>query len=686
MTLKTRMILLTSIFIALIIGLTSILQWGQTTRLKEQTESVRKELDSNSEKSVKSTLTEQASEISNHLIILEQQIDKNMLNAAYTLQQIDSKQKLSNKDLEKIAKQTGMTDLLLTDSKGVFTYSTDSASLGFNLVELDPASKGLLNGTKEIQKGPLKLKQETGEIFKFLSVPRLDGKGIAESALNAEVFEDSLAHFIQKGNGIEALYLIDSTNLVLTENLQDGQDSLWKQGEKVENAKVEKAMQTKKLSLQMAEDNAEIYYPVIFDGEVRYVLMAKINTKPYFENAALANNALDNTQKDLVSSNVTIFTISILLAVVGIVLFIIFIRSRFKPLEAINQEAQKITNGDLRVKDIEVSSHKKDEISAIAISFNTMAANLKDVINRVSLDSQQVVASAEELTASADSLNSASEHISNTMQEVAAGTDSQVKEVEETNRTVQGMQQYVKQIFVNSNIVSEKANETSGKAKMGNEAMKTVVNQMNTINHTFLETSKLIGELGKHSNEIGAISKVINDIADQTNLLALNAAIEAARAGEQGKGFAVVADEVRKLAEQSSQSANQITNLIQKIQSETGNAVNSMKTATVDVENGIKLVHQTGSTFEDIKGSIDEVSGQITEVSISVEQLTQGMEQMAAVMNLVKKVAEQTDFGTQNVSAATEEQLASMQEIFASAASLTKMAEDLMMLIGRFKV
>ncbi|GKU82179.1 methyl-accepting chemotaxis protein [Niallia sp. NCCP-28] len=686
MTLKTRMIMLTSAVIALLIGLTSTMQWGQTARLKEQTESVRNKLDSNSEKNVKSTLTEQASEISNHLIILEQQIDKNMLNAAYALQQMDSKQNLSNNDLKKIAEQTGMTDLLLTDSKGIFTRATDSASLGFNLTKFDQTTKGLLTGETEIIQGPLRLKQETGDIYKFLSIPKLNGKGIVEVGLNATIFEDSLSHFIQEGNGIETLYLIDSSHLVLTENLQSGQNSRWNKGETVEDSKVDQVVKSSKQSMQMTENSAEIYYPIVFDGEVRYVLMAQINTKPYFENAALANNALDNIQKDLMNSNLTTFIISIALAVVGIVLLIIFIRSRFKPLEAINQEAQKIANGDLLVEDIKVNSHKKDEISAIAVSFNTMAANLRDVINQVSIDSQQVASSAEELAASADSMNNASEHISNTIQEMAVGTDKQVKEVEETNRTVQGMQQYVKQIFSNSNIVAEKANETSIKAKMGNEAMQTVVNQMNTINETFLETSKLIEELGKHSNEIGAISKVINDIADQTNLLALNAAIEAARAGEQGKGFAVVADEVRKLAEQSSQSANQITNLIRKIQSETGNAVSSMQNATDDVESGIKLVNQTGVTFEDIKGSIDEVSGQITEVSISVEQLTQGMEQMAVVMNLVKEVSEQTDFGTQNVSAATEEQLASMQEIFASAASLTKMAEDLMMLIGKFKV
>lgn len=678
--------MLTSAVIALLIGLTSTMQWGQTARLKEQTESVRNKLDSNSEKNVKSTLTEQASEISNHLIILEQQIDKNMLNAAYALQQMDSKQNLSNNDLKKIAEQTGMTDLLLTDSKGIFTRATDSASLGFNLTKFDQTTKGLLTGETEIIQGPLRLKQETGDIYKFLSIPKLNGKGIVEVGLNATIFEDSLSHFIQEGNGIETLYLIDSSHLVLTENLQSGQNSRWNKGETVEDSKVDQVVKSSKQSMQMTENSAEIYYPIVFDGEVRYVLMAQINTKPYFENAALANNALDNIQKDLMNSNLTTFIISIALAVVGIVLLIIFIRSRFKPLEAINQEAQKIANGDLLVEDIKVNSHKKDEISAIAVSFNTMAANLRDVINQVSIDSQQVASSAEELAASADSMNNASEHISNTIQEMAVGTDKQVKEVEETNRTVQGMQQYVKQIFSNSNIVAEKANETSIKAKMGNEAMQTVVNQMNTINETFLETSKLIEELGKHSNEIGAISKVINDIADQTNLLALNAAIEAARAGEQGKGFAVVADEVRKLAEQSSQSANQITNLIRKIQSETGNAVSSMQNATDDVESGIKLVNQTGVTFEDIKGSIDEVSGQITEVSISVEQLTQGMEQMAVVMNLVKEVSEQTDFGTQNVSAATEEQLASMQEIFASAASLTKMAEDLMMLIGKFKV
>lgn len=686
MTLKTRMTLLTGVVIALLIGVSSMMQWGQAIRLEEQTDSVRKELDHNSEKNVKSTLTEQASEISNHLIILEQQIDKSMLNAAYTLQQMDSQQKLSNKDLKEIAEQTGMTDLLLTDSKGVFTRATDSASLGLNLAELDTESKKILDGSKKIHKTPLKLKQETGDIYKFLSIPRLDGKGIVESALNAEVFEDSLAHFIQVDNGIEALYLIDSSHLVLTENLLDGTASLWNKGDVVKNSIIDQVGKNSKPVFHMTDGQAKIYYPVIFDGEVRYVLMAQINTNPYFQNADLANDALESTQKDLASSNLTAFMISILLAIVGIGVLIFFIRRRFKPLENINIQAQKISNGDLRVEDIKVNSHKKDEISAIAISFNTMAANLKDVINRVSIDSQQVAASAEQLAASADSMNNASEHISNTIQEVAAGTEKQVREVDETNRTVQGMEQYAKQIFVNSNSVAERANDTSNKAKMGNEAMQTVIRQMNTINYTFLETSKLIEELGKHSNEIGAISKVINDIADQTNLLALNAAIEAARAGEQGKGFAVVADEVRKLAEQSSQSANQITNLIQKIQSETGNAVSSMKTATEDVENGIKLVDQTGKTFEDIKGSIDEVSGQITEVSASVEQLTQGMEQMAAVMNLVKEVAEQTDFGTQNVSAATEEQLASMQEIFASAASLTKMAEDLMMLISRFKV
>lgn len=684
MSLRSRIISITSVFIILLIVVNSTLQWNETSKIKKQTETVLAELELNSERNVKENLNGLASEISNQIVVLEEEVDKNMLNAAYTLQQMDSKAELTNADLEKIAEQIGMTDVYLTDAKGVFTQSTEEASLGLNLVSMVGIYGQILSGESPIIDGPLMLKQETGEIFKFTAIPRLDGKGIIETALNAELFEHSFSHYFDEDNGLNALYLIDSTNLVLTENLREGQDSLWKKGEVVKHEDIEQVIESGESIMNMRENFAEIFYPIVVNDVVRYVLSAQIDTTPYFENAEIANQSLEEVQSNVANTIVKTLTTSVILTLILIVSLIIFIRKSFKPLQSINHHAQKIAQGDLSSKPIYVKS--KDEIGELALSFNQMTENLREVLHKVSSDSEQVAASAEELTASAEQMSNASEHITSVVQEVATGTDEQVRDIESTDKTVTKMLHYVQQITENSHVVMKKSHETSVKAANGNEVIQTVVKQMNTINGTVNETSKVIEELDVHSNQIGAISKVITDIAEQTNLLALNAAIEAARAGEQGKGFAVVANEVRKLAEQSSQSASQINSLIHRIQLETLNAVNSMKNVTTEVGDGIDLVNQAGTSFGDIRGAVDEVNEQISGVSSSVEQLSQGMEQMVEVVKMVKQVSETTYSGTREISAATEEQLASMQEISSSAASLTKMAEELMELIGKFKL
>lgn len=209
---------------------------------------------------------------------------------------------------------------------------------------------------------------------------------------------------------------------------------------------------------------------------------------------------------------------------------------------------------------------------------------------------------------------------------------------------------------------------------------------MNSINQTVTGLANVVKGLGERSKQIGQIIEVITGIAEQTNLLALNAAIEAARAGENGRGFAVVADEVRKLAEQSAQSAQQISMLITAIQQETNEAVQSMEMATKEASNGIVVIHTAGESFVEIKNAIEEVAVQIQEVSASVQQMSAGAEQIVQSMQLVSKIAESAASGTQEVSAATEEQLASMQEISASAVSLSKMAEELQQLIQKFKI
>ncbi|WP_044894155.1 methyl-accepting chemotaxis protein [Bacillus alveayuensis] len=368
----------------------------------------------------------------------------------------------------------------------------------------------------------------------------------------------------------------------------------------------------------------------------------------------------------------------------GIVISWYISRIISRPVVMIAAAAEKIASGDLTGKQIEVKN--RDEIGDLAKAFNRMSKNLRELIHQLASNAEQVAASAEELTASAEQTSKAAEQIASTMQDVAAGVEKQVQSVEETSQTTNEMSSGAQQIAGNAQNVSSIAIETAEKATQGGKTIDVAIKQMNSIHQTVNALAEVIKSLGERSKEIGQITNVITGIAEQTNLLALNAAIEAARAGEQGRGFAVVADEVRKLAEQSAQSAQQISQLISAIQEETNKAVQSMEAATKEVVAGISVVDTAGESFKQIQSSINEVTTQIQEISAAIQQMAAGTEQMVQSMQLVAKVAETSAAGTEEVSAVTEEQLAAMEEISSSAESLSHMAEELQTLIGKFKI
>ncbi|PWW31452.1 methyl-accepting chemotaxis protein [Cytobacillus oceanisediminis] len=423
-------------------------------------------------------------------------------------------------------------------------------------------------------------------------------------------------------------------------------------------------------------------------GQVQYTLDGVRKEMRFTTNELTGMKVIGTMNLDEISSAVRPILLSTILFVgifilVGAAISYMIVRSITRPLNQLVLATDKVSEGDLTQK-FDVKNN--DEISKLGMSFNKMVQSLQHLINQVGEKAVHLASSSEQLTASSEQNNMATEQVANSIQEVASATEQQTEKVKESTAVVKDMSSRIQQIMLNTNIVAKTANETNEVVVKGNSAIDLSTSQMKNINKTVSELGSIVHTLGKRSEEIGQIVNVISEIADQTNLLALNAAIEAARAGEHGRGFAVVADEVRKLAEQSSKSTESIRELISTIQTDTNSAIYSMEKGTAEVEKGIDLVNNAGDAFSHIQQFADTVSSQIAEVSASIKDMAEGADQVVEIVSAIEEIAAVTTSESQDVSAATEEQLASMEEIAASAASLSGMAEELLDSIKKFKV
>ncbi|WP_426641952.1 methyl-accepting chemotaxis protein [Paenibacillus illinoisensis] len=398
----------------------------------------------------------------------------------------------------------------------------------------------------------------------------------------------------------------------------------------------------------------------------------------------LAGQATADSLNEANSAFIIILVVTIIafLIAVFIAFFIASIISR--PIQKMNESAMLIANGDLTGEMITLKN--KDELGTLAASFNTMTGNLRAMIQSVSVTSEQVAASSEELLASAEQNTQASEQISATVEQLAVGTSDQVNIVKRSSQAMSEMAIGSEQIAELAQSVSVSAVDAANQSAEGNMIIQQAVDQMGSVRTSIASLTELVTGLGERSAEIGSITEVINNIARQTNLLALNAAIEAARAGEHGRGFAVVAGEVRKLAEESSESAQKITDLVQLIQNDTNHAVQAVKVNSSETEAGIEMVTAAGQAFEQISEAVNKVAGEIQEVSAGSEEMSASTDEVVRYVDQISNIAEEASGGVHNVSAATEEQLASMEEIASSAGSLSKMAEELQEQINKFKV
>ncbi|CAH0344749.1 methyl-accepting chemotaxis protein [Bacillus sp. CECT 9360] len=370
--------------------------------------------------------------------------------------------------------------------------------------------------------------------------------------------------------------------------------------------------------------------------------------------------------------------------VVGSVVAWFFSGRIANPIREIAHEMTLVAEGDLTIEKVKVKSN--DEVGSLADSFNKMVENLKDLIMNVVETSEQVAASSEQLSANADETSKATEQIAGSMQDVAAGAEEQTNRVEKSTQFTKEISNDMLEISDQVERVTEATNFSLEQSEKGKEIVKQAITQMGIINSNTAETGSVIQLLHEKSSEIEKIVSLIKGIAEQTNLLALNAAIEAARAGEHGKGFAVVADEVRKLAEQSSESTQQINGLIKDIQASINKAVESTKNGENALKTGTELVNTAGSSFGEIGTAVVQVVDRLKDVTSSMNQINEGTSNLVETMVGVNEITAKTSGYTHEVASATEEQTASIEEVSAATVTLAQTAQELQSLARQFKI
>lgn len=435
------------------------------------------------------------------------------------------------------------------------------------------------------------------------------------------------------------------------------------------------------LSLENKPDEAFLYFKENVETE-RMQFNERLETiqQLYAENG---EQIYEKTKNDARQTTVILLSIITAFLLISTLVGLLITKMITKPVKEIQELFARVEQGDFTV---EGTYRSRDEIGRLTSSFNAMMGGLKSIIQKVSDTSQYVASSSEQLSTSAEQNTRASEYVSLTIQELAEGADKQAGSISGSMAVIQDITETTNHINQSVDTVSVTSQETSLMSAEGTKAIEKVNDQMKAIHTSVGFLAETFKGLTERSNEIGNITDVITSIAGQTNLLALNAAIEAARAGEQGRGFAVVADEVRKLAEQSAASAEQITKLIGFIQTETEQTMETVVSTTEEVREGLAVVVEAGSSFNKIDGSIQTIVSQTNTVNHLVRKLISGTDSVQREINEVKGVAEAAAANSLTIRSSTKEQLASMEEISSSSQALAQTAEELQLLIQHFKI
>ena len=419
-------------------------------------------------------------------------------------------------------------------------------------------------------------------------------------------------------------------------------------------------------------------------GGKKSVVIWQLSSKTGFKLAVVLDYASLYAPKDaMLKQSLINFVIAIALAT--LIAWLIG-RSINRPLAGLRNEALAIASGDLRAT-TRPKRWIRDELSDLGENFDAMRQKLRQTITAMTQSAGTVRDASQDLSSNASHVQNASVQIGQTMEEIASAGETQTKQAERSSHAVYGVKE--RSIAMQASAtqtLNEVASVATAAARGSSLTKQTITDLLQHSDSLEQEIQNTSDFLGKRSEEIGKILGTLQAISSQTNLLALNAAIEAARVGEQGRGFAVVASEVRKLAEESDQSAKQIKQLLDNIQHETQTAMGAMNGVMDDLKHSLESVKTTGVDFEQIAGSVQHVSHRTESLTGDISALTHATEEVSDAMGTILALTEENAAGIETSAASIQETNATIEAVTTAAAHLAQIATELHALTVDFKV
>ncbi len=580
--------------------------------------------------------------------------------------------KVNNDYLIQMAKQFNVDEINFTDPSGKIIYSNLEPSLG-SVFGSDHICYPVLKGDKNELMENIRKSRETNNYYKYGYIRKNDG-GIIQIGILANKVQ-ALSEALEKQVLIDKL--IEDKNLVYAAFIDTNSKIIAHSnkeliGNNEENEGIKTALKGEpysKINLYDGKFEVNNVLVPVFDGDKEIGIVE----------LGISTETVNKTINNVI---MIIFIIAIATIAVIAVIMIRIAGSITKPLAELIDVSQKISQGEF---DNEISVNGSGEIGILETSFKCMSDSLKNTIKKIDTEVANVSEMASSLSLNAEQMTYATSEVTGAIQEISSGACTQSNDLTEVVNHISALGDEVNNIYNKITYVREKSVFTEDKVTIGKDQLGVLLKSIEDVKEAFNTVENQISNLNLSVSQVGKITTAINQISEQTNLLALNAAIEAARAGEAGKGFAVVADEVRKLAEQSKQSTGQIQDLIQAISGETANVIHTSDQVKKYMVEQVGIVEGTLDSFKDMLNAVANISPLVQDAYISIEKTMNVKGTVSEKVDNVTSVSEETSASAEEISASSEELLASSEEVSKFAAKLNEFAKEIKKETSKFK-